>query len=221
MIINKTDLKNNSPECFPRTVKLILFLCCLTVWFGRHSVRGATNEITTVQGSAATYPWFRLHPLTATKTNGVFQWTQDDGMDTNVIRQIAHNDKEYHRMVLENPTIYRRQLVYFANSFASLVQNALEKHQGIKYITLPGLDGRIFTVDVTKTDFKNNGYRGRIYGNLHGESDSMVTVAFVNNREAFTIISPHDRIYLQAEAREPGEVIIKSINPTTYGTPPN
>jgi hypothetical protein len=42
-------------------------------------------------------------------------------------------------------------------------------------------------------------------------------VAFVNGREAFTVISPRNQIYLQAEAREPGEIVVKNINPSTYG----
>jgi hypothetical protein len=49
----------------------------------------------------------------------------------------------------------------------------------------------------------------------------MVTVAFAADREAFTILSPQDQVYLQAEAHEPGEVVVKSINPETYGQPHN
>jgi hypothetical protein len=45
----------------------------------------------------------------------------------------------------------------------------------------------------------------------------MVTAAFINDREAFTVNSPQDQIYLVGEAREPGEIVVKSINPATYG----
>jgi hypothetical protein len=45
----------------------------------------------------------------------------------------------------------------------------------------------------------------------------MVTVAFVNGREAFTVISHQNQTYLQAEAREPGEILVKKIDPNTYG----
>ncbi len=204
-------------------LKAILILCGAGLCLAGRSVYGGTNVVSSagVSNAATTYPGFRLHPFAATKVSGPFQWTSEDGTDTNIIQQIAHNDHEYHRMVLENKTIYRRQLVYFNNSFASRAQNAVQAHQGIEQITLPGLDGQTFTVHVTKTDFRNGGSKGRIYGHLQDDPDSMVTVAFVNDREAFTIISARDQVYLQAESREPGEVIVKSINPKTYGVPGN
>ncbi len=170
-------------------------------------------------GPAAEFSWFRAHPFPAAASNSVYAWTAEDGKDTNVIRQLAHNELEYRRMVKENDTIYRRQLVYFTQGFASLAQQAAQTGQTLKQITLPGLDGQELTVDVTRTDFRGGGSQGQIYGQLPGQPNSMVTVAFINLREAFTVISPQNHIYLQAEAREPSEVVIKSIDPATYGNP--
>jgi hypothetical protein len=70
---------------------------------------------------------------------------------------------------------------------------------------------------VTRTESKDGGRQGQLYGQLPGRPDSMVTVAFINDREAFTVISPEDQIYLQAEAHDPGQIVVKSINPSTYG----
>jgi hypothetical protein len=166
---------------------------------------------------SANRPSFQEHPFPAAYDSHGFQWTLADGKDTNVIRLLAHNESEYRRMVIENEAIYRRQLVYFTSRFASLAGNLVQTHQDAQQITLPGLDGQTFTVDVTRTDFRDGGSKGQIYGQLPDRPDSMVTVAFVNGREAFTIISPRDQIYLQAEAREPGQVVIKSVNPQRYG----
>ena len=44
----------------------------------------------------------------------------------------------------------------------------------------------------------------------------MVTLAFKGGREAFTVLSPEDDLYLQADPREPGELIVKRIDPDTY-----
>jgi hypothetical protein len=165
------------------------------------------------------FSWFQAHPFEAVESNSVYAWTAEDGKNTNVILHLAHNELEHQRMLTENDTIYRRQLVYFAQSFASQAQQAMQTGRSLRHITLPSLDGQLLTVDVTKTDFRNGGQKGEIYGKLAGRPDSMVTVAFVNSREAFTVISPQDQIYLQAEAREPGEMVVKSINPATYGRP--
>ena len=78
-------------------------------------------------------------------------------------------------------------------------------------------DGVELRVEVTKTEFEAGGDRGVLTGRIPGRSDSMVTIAFFGGREGFTVISPQDRIFLQAEPREPGEVLVKSIDPERYG----
>lgn len=216
---SRTSLKRG-----PGLIMAIVILTGAGITVAGNSARaGTTNTVAvstvTASNMAATYPDFRLRPFQAATVKGAFQWTSEDGKNTNIIRQLAHNDREYRRMALENATIYRRQLVYIGASFAALAQNAAQTRQGIKQIQLPGLDGQVFTVEVARADIRNDGNRGQIYGHLEDQPDSMVTVAFLKNREAFTIISPKDGVYLQAESREPGEVIIKSVNPKTYGAP--
>lgn len=186
---------------------------------GAQKLPGPAASPNTAPLPAAEFSWFRAHPFPAAASNSVCAWTAEDGKDTNVIRQLAHNELEYERMVKENDTIYRRQLVYFTQGFASLAQQAAQTGQKLKQITLPGLDGQELTVDVTRTDFRDGASQGQIYGQLPSQPNSMVTVAFNNLREAFTVICPQNHIYLQAEAREPNEVVIKSIDPATYGNP--
>jgi hypothetical protein len=167
--------------------------------------------------AAQTFAWFQLHPFAVAQSNAIYGWTAEDGKDTNVIRRLAHNELEYARMVAENSTIHRRQLVYHPDGFTLLAQQAVQSGQSIQQLTLPGLDGQSLPVMVTKTDFESGGDRGVFYGKLPDDPNSMVTVAFINGREAFTVISSQANIYLQAEAREPGELVVKSIDPKTYG----
>ena len=180
----------------------------------------ATNTGVVVPAAVApkqNFSWFQARPFKVAESNAVYEWTAEDGRDTNVILRLAHNELEYARMVAENNTIFRRQLVYHAEGFTLLAQRALQTGQSIDKLTLPGLDGATLPVVITKTDFESGGDRGLFYGKLPGRPDSMVTVAFMAAREAFSVISPQDQIFLQAEAREPGELIINSIDPKTYG----
>jgi hypothetical protein len=181
-------------------------------------VAGPANMKTAGRLPVSTFSWFRLHPFNMSKVDGAFAWTAEDGKATNIIRLLAHNELEYQRMVIENGTIYRRQLVYHPEGFTLQAQQALQSGQSIQQLTLPGLDGQELPVNVTKTDFESGGDKGVFYGKLPGDPDSMVTVAFINGWESFTVISKLNQIFLHAEAREPGEIVVKQINPSTYGT---
>jgi hypothetical protein len=187
----------------------------------RPAVTNRMNSPVPTPAVLANNPNFQPRPFPVAFESATVQWTLADGRDTNVIRQLAHNPSEYGRMVTENSEIFRRQLVYLKETAGSVFEQAKLTGAAVARLTLPGLDGQEFTVEVTRTDLRNGGSKGQIYGQLPDRPDSMVTVAFVNNREAFTIISPRDQIYLQAESREPGQVVIKSINPQTYGIPRN
>ncbi len=57
-------------------------------------------------------------------------------------------------------------------------------------------------------------------GQLAGDADSFVTLAFQDGREAFTVLAPKENLYLVGEPREDGQVIVKAIDPNTYGAPP-
>lgn len=183
------------------------------------SQASVTNTLkpATPKPALANYSDFKPRPFAVAYETSNFQWTQEDGRDTNVIRQLAHNEGEYRRMIKENETIFRRQLVYHKTGFSALAEKSVQSGQRVEQVTLPGLDGLELPVTMTRTDLRNGGSKGVFYGKLRGDPNSMVTVAFVNGREAFTVISPRNQIYLQAEAREPGEIVVKNINPSTYG----
>jgi len=59
--------------------------------------------------------------------------------------------------------------------------------------------------------------RGTFYGHVTGRPDSLVTLAFLQTRQAYTILSPADNLYLDVEPHNPGDVIVKSIDLEKYG----
>src|SRR5258706_1267450 len=60
---------------------------------------GTSNVQFQAQGGAIP---LQTRPFAVARTAEYFQWTAEDGRDTNVIRRLAHNDLEYGRMVEEN-----------------------------------------------------------------------------------------------------------------------
>ena len=163
-------------------------------------------------------------PLPVAKATDRHEWTSGDGFDPELMHVIAHNPAEFRRLVEENDRIIDRQLVYRKVTVAAQVEAARAGGEELRRITLPALDGRELAVDLTGTDLAPSGLRGTMHGRLAGREQSMVTLAFKGDREAFTVLSPEDGLYLQADPREPGEVVVKRIDPATYvvgrcGTP--
>jgi len=172
----------------------------------------------------ARFTWFQKHPFTATHEADAFAWTAEDGKNPDVIKQLAHNELEFERMADESARILRRQLVYHKDTVGAQIERAKLTGQPFRQITLPGLDGQEVQFEITQSDLNPSGQSGALAGHVPGKLDSMVTLAFKGGREAFTVLSPSDGLYLVGEPREPGELIVKSINPNTYvpgvcGTP--
>ncbi len=155
-------------------------------------------------------------PLAVVRASARHEWTGEDCRETNVIGRIAHNRLEIAKMLEENKRIFRRQLVYRKETMAARIERIRLRGEKLERFTLPGLDGKEVEVEVARADLQASGQQGTFSGRVAGRSDSMVTLAFKGGREAFTILSPGDGLYLQGDPREPGEVILKEINPATY-----
>ena len=155
-----------------------------------------------------------------TNESAFHRWSPDDARDTNVIRQLAHNDAEYQRMLDENARIHRRQLVYRKDTAAAVMQRARLSGKSVTQLTLPGLDGQEHLFAVEQSDLELSKQVGSFRGHLVGKPNSMVTLAYKFGREAFTILSPDDGVYLQGHPREPGEVVIVSFEPETFWPQP-
>ena len=162
------------------------------------------------------YASFQKHPFAVTQESSAFGWTAEDGKRPDLIKQLAHNELEYERMTEESARIFRRQLVYHKETADVQVERAKLTGEPIRQLVLPGLDGQEVQFEITKTDLSPSGQQGAFAGHVAGRLDSLVTFAFKGGREAFTILSPSDGLYLQGDPREPGELIVKSINPETY-----
>lgn len=184
------------------------------------AVTSAPKPLATTAGRWPDYPDFQKRPFPVAQESSRFQWTPVDGKDTNIIRQLAHNDLEYQRMVEENPRISRRQLVYLKETPAAVMEAAKLTGEPIHQLTLPGVDGQELQFGIVKSEDNGSSRRGTFSGRLVGENGSTVTLAFKDGREAFTVLSPKDNLFLVGEPREDGQVIVKAIDPNTYGVGP-
>jgi hypothetical protein len=163
-------------------------------------------------------------PFPVTRESAGYQWTSADGKDPEIIRRLAHNDLEFQRMMEENSRILRRQLVYCKETADVIVQQSRSAGTPVQQLVLPGLDGNEIQFEIVTAELTPSGQRGAFSGRVAGRPDSTVTLAFKGGREAFTVMSPADGLYLQGDPREPGELVVKSIDPATYvpgvcGTP--
>lgn len=140
-----------------------------------------------------------------------------DGKDTNSIRQWAHNEQEAQRMLDENDKIYRRQLVTLKEPVAAVVEKNRLTGAKIRELTLQGLDGQEIQFQITGQEIEPSGLRGTFHGLVAGRPDSLVTLAFLQSRQAYTILSPTDNLYLDVEPHDPGDVIVKRIDLEKYG----
>ena len=168
----------------------------------------------------ASSPGFQARPFGVAFESPNNQWTSADGKDTNVIRQLAHNPLEYDRMVEENPRIFRRQLVYLKETAAAVFEEAKLTGTPVQRLTLPGVDGQELQFQIVKSDGNGSSRQGMFSGHLAGNTGSLVTLAFQDGREAYTVLSPKENIFVVGEPREPGQVIVKAIDPHTYGAGP-
>lgn len=181
---------------------------------------GAAHPAVTPATASAPNPDFQKRPYPVSYESPQMQWTSADGLDTNVIRQLAHNPLEYDRMVRENPRLLKRQLVYLKETAAAVFEKAKLTHASVQELTLPGMDGQEFQFEIVQSDSNGSSRHGMFSGHLAGNLQSMVTMAFQDGREAFTVISPQENIFIEGEPREPGQVIVKAFDPNTYGTGP-
>jgi len=165
---------------------------------------------------SALFPSFQKHPFAAVRTNAAFGWTAEDGTQPEVMRQLAHNELEFERLAGESDRVYRRQLVYHTDTVAAQIERAKLTGEPLREMQLPGLDGAVIQFQIAATDLSPSGQQGSFSGRVAGRPDSVATFAFKGGREAFTIISPADNLYLFGEPRELGEIIVKSVDISKY-----
>ena len=208
-----------------------LTLAALTalVWWqnGRHSASAAAAPLQAPAASAPTPPPAPranptapqiLRPLSASVETERHAWTREDAKAPEVIELLAHNPDEFTRMMEENTRIKRRQLVYRKEPVALLIEQARASGKPFTRFTLPALDGKEVEVEVLET--RVDGPRGAVMGRIVGHLDSLACVGFSGACESFNIMSPEDGLFIAADSREPGEVILKEIDPAVYSPMP-
>ena len=159
---------------------------------------------------------FKKRPLPVTQRSATHEWTEGDGRDPQVVQQIAHNEDEFIRLMEENERIIRRQLVYRNDTAAAVIQRSKLTGEMVKRLVLPGLDGKELDFEITGADLEPSGQIGSFSGHLADRPTSTVSIAFKFGREAFTVMSAEDGIFLQGSPRESGEIIVTSFDPDTY-----
>jgi hypothetical protein len=155
-------------------------------------------------------------PLAVGHSGARHEWTAEDARLPEVIEKLAHNPEEFIRMVEENDRIQRRQLVYRKEPAWHTVEQSKGRGEVIRTLKLPALDGRELEFEVTSIDLAPSGLSGTFAGHLPGEPQSLVTLAFDRGREAFTVLSPEEGLYLQGHPREAGELLVTSFDPAIY-----
>lgn len=153
-------------------------------------------------------------PLAVATESASHAWTREDAKDPAVIDRLAHGPEEFLRMVEENDRIKRRQLVYRKEPVALLLEQARASGVPLTRFTLPVLDGAEVEVEVLETQI--DGHRGAVIGRIVGQPDSLACVGFSGSCESFNILAPSSGLFIAADAREPGEVILKEIDPAVY-----
>ncbi|MCW1925805.1 hypothetical protein OKA05_24820 [Luteolibacter arcticus] len=161
-----------------------------------------------------------LRPLPVSRSSATHEWTEGDATLPTVIEKIAHNPDEFVRLVEENDRIKKRQLVYRTKPAWDLVEQARATGEPVRQLTLPGLDGQEVQVEVTSENVDPSGLSGTFGGHVAGHRKSLVTLAFIHGREAFTVVSPDDGVFLQGHPREKGEILVASFDPEKYLTVP-
>lgn len=193
----------------------------------RHETAAAETASANVHASPQNSPAAQLEAhagAAPVRETDSFRWTTGDGKETNILRRLAHNDIEFARMTEENSRIFRRQLVFHKHTVAAALEEARLTGEKLDHLTLPALDGQEVRIEISSSDLSPSRQQGTFAGHVAGRPDSLATFAFKGGREAFTIISPADGLYLQGDPYEPGQIIVKSIDPERYsagvcGTP--
>jgi hypothetical protein len=157
-----------------------------------------------------------LRPLPVSRSSASHEWAEGDATTPAVIEKIAHNPDEFVRLVEENDRIQRRQLVYRSEPAWELVERARATGKPVSTLTLPSLDGHEVKMEVTSEDLDPSGLSGTFSGHVAGNRKSLVTLAFIRGREAFTVVSPDEGVFLQGHPRESGEVLVASFDPEEY-----
>ena len=220
VVVGVMVLRQRTPQPKPEPVVQTPPAAPATNLASQTPMASVTKSSAAVSGVLPDWTNFQARPLPVGYESSNVQWTLADGKDTNVIRQLAHNPLEYARMVEENPRIFKRQLVYLKETAAAVFENAKLTSEPVKQLTLPGVDGQELQFQIVGSEGDGSSRHGQFSGHLAGNNDSMVTLAFQDGREAFTILSPKENIYLVGEPREDGQVIVKAIDPNTYGMGP-
>ena len=161
-----------------------------------------------------THHWHRIaRPFKVTQQKGHFGWTAEDGLRPDVIKTLANNSEQVISLENEAPYTLKRQLVYLDPAFTPQAQAMLDGKQ--TSITLPGLDGETFTVNINhrEHDQVDPSLRvsGAFRGTIEGQGESVVEGGAFENNWSIGIRTGDGRGF-EVLQRGPNEWIISQID---------
>ncbi len=157
--------------------------------------------------------WDRVsRPFPVVLERGHFGWTAEDGLTDEVMPQLANNSDMLDRLEEDNANTVRRQLVYTTPEFEDEKREIFAGARSS--ITLPGLDGEEFIVDITEfetfpIDGANPEDTGGFSGVVRNAPDSLVNVGTHN--DSWSVLVVHEGRQFNLETREPGELILSQV----------
>ncbi len=161
-----------------------------------------------------TLHWERAsQPFQVVQKKGDFSWTAEDGMKDEIMQQLANNNDMLEAMQHENPTLNRRQLIYFdEKSFHQKRNDILDGK--LTELTLPGFNGEEIKIRITHAkrlegdaELRDAGYFG---GSVTGDANSHIMVGTSNDGYSIQLDS-NGKSY-KYDIREKGEFILSDIN---------
>lgn len=162
-----------------------------------------------------THHWHRqAKPFQVTQQKGHFGWTAEDGLRPEIIRKLANNSEQVISLENENPYTLKRQLVYLDPAFTPQAQAMLDGKQTT--ITLPGIDGETFSVNINHREHDQVDpslpVSGAFRGTIEGQGQSVVEGGAFENNWSVGIRTGDGRAF-EVLQRGPGEWIISQVDP--------
>lgn len=159
--------------------------------------------------------WERpLRPFPVSIKSANYEWTDVDGRDPAIMKQIANNAVMLESLETDNLYITKRQLIYVPEEFKQVAQGIYDGE--VTEFPLPGFDGAEIPVVVTQFENMENQseHDGPLTGAWSGylKDDPSISVFAGSQNNYWTINYVQDGVRYEYNNREEGEWILADIN---------
>jgi|GEM_PF-5246294 len=129
------------------------------------------------------YSDFNPKPFSPKAENESFQWTGEDGLIDDNASYYAVNDVQADQLIKAKPFVKQRQMVYVKDSASLLDTHKLimNAYNETSQITLPGLDGSEYEVQIDSISRNQDEGAAFILGHLKDQADSEVAITLAQH----------------------------------------